>query len=382
MIIQSSRVYYDEKFRPLQIEIIGGKISQLNPYNLKQPDFDYGNAMIMPGLIDIHNHGWNQCDANHATVQWVLDWMRYLPAEGVTSTVPSCSCAPEDSMLKGMAAVASVSRQPHPGANILGIYSEGPFVSDQFHGAQDLHYKVVPTPAVYDRYQTAAQGRLIYVMVAPEELRGDMSFIYYCVAHGTKVALGHTGATFEQCAIARAAGAISFTHTYNGMRGLHHREPGTVGAAMYFEDMYAEMIGDGVHVSFPSMYILAKAKGKDKLISITDSVSIKGLPVGHYNIGGRECDVCPDGVARLANGTIAGSANRLNVILGREINQAYIPVEIAVNSCTCNPAKLMGVADTKGYIRENYDADIAVMDDQFNVIQTYVGGNPQLMQQY
>lgn len=378
MIIQSSRVYYDEKFQPMQLEIIAGKISQLNPYNLKQPDVDYGNAMIIPGLIDIHNHGWNMCDANHANVSWVNDWMAYLPSEGVTSTVPSCSCGPEETMLAGMNAVATVMQTPHAGTNILGIYSEGPFVSDKFHGAQDLRYKVIPTKEVYDRYQAACQGHLIYVMCAPEELGGDYSFIQYCVANGTKVALGHTGATFEQCAAARLAGASSFTHTYNGMRGLHHREPGVVGAAMYFEDMYTEMIGDGVHVSFPSMHILAAVKGKDKLISITDSVSIKGLPVGHYNRGDQECDVCADGVARLADGTIAGSANRLNVILGREITQAFIPWETAINSCTCNPAKLLGFANCKGYIRESYDADIAVLDDQFNVLQTYVMGQPQL----
>jgi len=378
MIIQSTRVYIDEKFVPLQVEIVAGRISQLNPYNLKRPDVDYGNCMILPGLIDIHNHGWNRCDTNHATPQWVNAWMRYLPSEGVTSTVPSCSCCDEPTMLAGMAAVAQVMQQGHQGTNILGIYSEGPFVSDKYHGAQDLNYKVIPTPAVYDRYQAACQGKLIYVMCAPEELSGDMSFIQYCVAHGTKVALGHTGASFEQCAQARAAGAVSFTHTYNGMRGLQHREPGTVGAAMFFDDMYAEMIGDGVHVSFPAMNILAKTKGKDRLISVTDSVAIKGLPLGHYAEGGRECDICPDGVARLADGTIAGSANRLNVILGREITQAYIPWETAINSVTCNPARLLGFSNHKGYLREGYDADIAVLDGQFSVVQTYVMGLAQL----
>lgn len=376
MIIQSKNVYYEEKLQPLQIEF-DGTIKKILPYGTLKADKDYGENWIIPGLIDIHNHGWNACDSNHATEQWLADWMKYLPTEGVTSTCPSTSSANREEMLEGMRNIAKFMEKGHEGTHILGVYSEGPFMSYDFNGAQDTANLVVPDQKEIDTYIEACGGHLIYVMVAPEMLP-DMSIIEYMVSKGIKVACGHTGAKFEDITKAREAGAQSFTHTYNGMRGLHHREAGVVGAAMYYDDMYAEMIGDGVHVSFPSMNILAKAKGKDKLISITDSVALKGLPVGELNVGGQIRYICEDGVGRLADGTIAGSCNRLNVILGREIQKANIPYVTAINSCTCNPANLLGFGNCKGYLKEKYDADICVLDKDFNVVQTYVLGKAML----
>ncbi len=355
------------------MELVEGKIIHLLPYGLKEVDIDYGEDWILPGLIDIHNHGYGGSDANHATVDFVKKWMAYLPSEGVTSTLPTTSSAPKETMLEGKRAIAEVADSDYKGTHILGIYSEGPFISQQFRGAQDWNYRVIPTKEVIDEYQEACGGHLIYVMLAPEMLE-DMSVIEYCVSQGIKVSCGHTGATFEQITLAREAGAKSFTHTYNGMRGLHHREPGVVGAAMYYDDMYAELIGDGVDVSFPSMNILAKGKGKDKLISVTDSVYIKGLPVGEYTSEGQTRYICEDGVGRLADGTICGSCNKLNVILGREIQKANIPYQTAINSCTANPCKLLGFDNRKGYLKEKYDADICVLDKDFNVVQTYIDG--------
>ncbi len=378
MIIQSKNVYFDEKLQPLQVEIKGNKITAILPYGLKEADRDYGENWILPGLIDIHNHGYNLHDANHATVESVREWMNYLPTEGVTSTLPTTSSAPRDEMLKGMNAIAQVMEEGHTGTNILGIHSEGPFICEEFRGAQDPANLVIPTIDEIKVYQEACHGHLILVMLAPEMLNGDMSVIRYCVANGIKVTCGHTGATFEQITQAREAGATSFTHTYNGMRGLHHREPGVVGAAMYYDDMYAELIGDGVHVSFPSANVLAKAKGPHKLISVTDSVYFKGMPVGEYIVDGQKRYVCEDGVGRLENGTICGSANKLNLILGREITKANIPYQTAINSCTCNPANMLGFGHVKGYIRENYDADICVLDSEFQPVQTYVMGKEML----
>ena len=377
MIIQSKNVYSDGILQPLQVEFSEGKITRIMPYGTKKADKDYGENWIIPGLIDIHNHGWGGSDSNHATEEWVRKWMMYLPTEGVTSTLPSTSSSPRATMLKGMEAIARVIEEGNEGTHILGIYSEGPFMSRDFNGAQDLKNLTIPTREEIDAYQQACGGHLLYVMVAPEMLP-DMDVIRYCVQQGLKVTCGHTGANFEQITAAREAGAKSFTHTFNGMRGLHHREPGVVGAAMYYDDMYAEMIGDGVHVSFPSMNILAKAKGPDKLISVTDSCYFKGLPIGEYEVEGQKRYVCEDGVGRLANGQICGSANRLNVILGREITKANIPYQTAINSCTCNPANLLGYGWCKGYIRENYDADICVLDSNFDVVQTYVSGKAML----
>ncbi|MPM72749.1 N-acetylglucosamine-6-phosphate deacetylase [bioreactor metagenome] len=378
MIIQSKRVWFDETFRPLQLEVVNDKITKIMPYNHVKADKDYGDRMITPGLIDIHNHGYNGNDTNHATEEWLKEWMAYLPTEGVTATVPSTSSASQENILKGLQAVANVIDENPKGTKILGIYSEGPFVSDKFHGAQDLQFKVVPTKETYDVYQKAARGHLIYVMVAPEELDENMTFIRYCVANGTVVALGHTGAKFEVVAKAREAGAKAFTHTFNGMLGLHHREPGTVGAAMYFDDMLAEIIGDGVHVNKVVANILAKVKGKDKLITVTDSVQIKGLPAGERQMKDRFVIIGEDGVGRLPDGTLAGSSAKLNMLLKHQIESAGISVVTAINSVTCNPALLLNFGHKKGYLRVGYDADLAVFNDDYTLKQTYVMGEEML----
>ncbi len=377
MIIQSKNVYFNEKLQPLQVEFVDGKITKVMPYGTTSVDKDYGENWVLPGLIDVHNHGYLGGDANHATVEWVNKYASYLPSEGVTSWVPSTSAAPHETVLNGMKAIAQAVKEGVNGSNVIGIYSEGPFISEKCKGAQDFRFHLVPTREIIDEYLEASSGLLKYVMLAPEML-DDMDVITYCRSKGCAVSIGHSDATFEVCTKARNAGAVSFTHTYNGMRGLHHREAGTVGAAMYYKDMYAELIGDGVHVSFPACKILADAKGKDRLVSVTDSVGIKGLPVGEFVVEGQTRYICEDGVARLANGSIAGSANRLNWILYREINKAGIDYVTAINSCTANPAALMGVDNCKGYIKPGYDADIVVFDSDMEAIQTYVAGKEML----
>lgn len=374
MIIQSSRVWYEEHFVPKQLEIEGERIKGIYPYNLKKVDIDYGDLMILPGLIEIHCHGCLYHDASHATYDWIKEWMRLLASEGVTSVTPAISTAPEKDILESLSYFDEVIRDGYDGAKILGIYSEGPFISKSDKSAQDIRYRLTPTKDILDKYQKASGNRMKYVMVAPEELDEDMSFIKECVSQGIRVSIGHTTSTFDICSKARDAGAISFTHTYNGMKGFSHREPGTVGAALYYQDMYAELIGDGIHVGKEAATILAKIKGKDKLISVTDANRTKGLPVGKIDLYGKTLFVCEDGVARREDGGLAGSANSIKNILKNEIIKFGFPLETAINSVTCNPARLLGVDNSIGYISENYFADIVVLDNDYNVISTYING--------
>lgn len=374
MILQSKKVWDSRTVRPLQIETENGKIKNILPYGTKKPDEDLGEALVTPGLIDIHCHGCLGHDVSHSTQEWVRQWKRHVVGEGVTAFVPAASSASEENILKGLEDVATVMEEGSEGAEILGIYDEGPFISEKFRGAQQLEYKVVPTAEVIDRYQKAARGHLIYVMVAPEELGGDLSVIRYMVSQGIRVAIGHTGADFKTCAAALEAGACSFTHTFNGMLGLHHREPGTVGAAMYFQDAYAELIGDGVHVRAEVANILARVKGKDRLITVTDSTRLKGLEQGWHQVFGMRIQVCEDGVSRLENGTISGSCHTLNELLRYEVQQAGIPLETALNSVTCNPATMLGFGHRLGYLRPQYDADIVAFDQEFRPTAVYLKG--------
>ncbi|MBQ6335134.1 MAG: N-acetylglucosamine-6-phosphate deacetylase [Erysipelotrichaceae bacterium] len=378
MIIQSRNVYYEEKLQPKQIQIKNDMISAVYPYGRFKVDKDYGDLIIMPGLCDMHNHGYNGHEANDATAKWLKEWTDYLPSEGVTSTLASISSYPKKELLKALKNIGDfIDKKQSKGTHILGVYEEGPFIcSGKERGAQSLAFQIIPSKKVIDEFNKACNGHLIYVMIAPEMLKGNYSVIDYCVSKGMKVALGHTGASFDICQEAIEHGAISFTHTYNGMRGLHHREPGVVGAAMYFDGCYAECICDGMHVHKAAANILAKAKGKDKFILITDSVNIKGFKPGVYtfNEKNRTTTVTDKGVAYITGtDTLAGSCHKLNQILDYAIHEAKIDPVTAMNAVTINPMCMLGIND-RGLIREGYKADIAVFDDNFENKATYIDG--------
>ncbi|MBR4471151.1 MAG: N-acetylglucosamine-6-phosphate deacetylase [Erysipelotrichaceae bacterium] len=378
MIIQSKCVYFEERLQPKQIEIRKDEIVGVYPYGLFKADVDYDDLIVMPGLCDVHNHGYNGCESNEATKKWLKEWSAYLPSEGVTATLASISSFPKQGLLKALKNIGEyIDHDNKKGAHILGVYEEGPFIcSGKERGAQSLDFQIIPSKKVIDEFNDACNGHLIYVMIAPEMLNGNYDVIDYCIKKGMKVALGHTGASFDICKEAIEHGAISFTHTYNGMKGLHHREPGVVGAAMYFDHCYAECICDGIHVNKYAANILAKAKGKDKFILITDSVNIKGLKPGVYEFEekGRTTTVTEEGVAYITGtNTLAGSCHRLNHILDYAIHEAGIDFVTAMNAVTINPMKMLGIND-RGLIKEGYKADLAVFDDSFNNKATYIDG--------
>ena len=372
MIIQSKNVYFEEKLQPLQIEVKGNKITNILPYGFYQDEIDYGDNLILPGLIDIHNHGYFHGQCNHATKQWLKEWTSYLPSEGVTSTLFSFSCGDHTALMESLKTFKEFCEEGHEGTQFLGAYSEGPFVGKK-PGAQNLKYKMIPSRENIDSFNEACGNRLCYVMVAPEELDGNYDAIRYCREKGIAVAIGHSGTDFQTCCDAIEAGAMSFTHTYNGMSGLHHREPGVLGAAMYHDDCYAELICDGVHVHRGAANILAKTKGKDRLILITDSVYVKGFAPGTYQVDGSEIIVHEDGSVTKPDGTISGSSNRLNKVLRYAVKEAKINPVTAYNACTKNPCELLGVPN-KGKIQIGYDADLAVLNDDYDVISTYIMG--------
>ena len=372
MILQSTRVYVDEKLQPLQIEITENKITKIMPYNCVEDVLDYGDAILLPGLIDMHNHGYNHGSCDRATKEWLKEWTSYLPSEGVTSTMFSFSCSPKDELIQALKTVDEFINEGHDGAQFAGVYTEGPFVGKR-PGAQNTDYQLIPDHASIDLFNDACGGRLNYVMLAPEELNGNYDVIRYCRSKGMKVAIGHSGASFDVCHEAILAGATSFTHTYNGMTGLHHREPGVAGAAMFHEDCYCELICDGIHVNKYAANILARIKGKDRLMLITDSVEVKGFEPGTYVHNGRELIIGDDGSVKMNNGTICGSCNRLNKVLRFAIKEAMIDPVTAYNAVTKNPFEFLGIPN-KGKIAVGFDADLAIFDDEYDVIATYISG--------
>ena len=380
MIIQSKNVYFEEKFQPLQVEIKKDVITNIYQYNQFKVDKDYGELLVLPGLCDSHVHGYGDGSVFDATKPWLKKWCKYLPNEGITSVVAGISCHPLDKLMDAMKNIGDyMDNDNKVGAHIIGVYEEGPFIcSGKERGAQALEYQIIPTKKTIDEFNKACNGHMIYVMIAPEMLNGNYEVIDYCRKLGMAVSLGHTGATFEVCEEAIKHGANSFTHTYNGMKGLHHREPGVVGAAMYFDNCYAELIADGGHVNKVAANILAKCKGKDHLIIVTDSLSLKGRKAGVYKADdfGRNLTIGKDGICRMDNGTLCGSVRKLNQNLAYAIKEEGIDYVTAINAVTINPMRLFGI-NNKGLIKTGYKADIAVFDKDYEVKAVYVDGKLQ-----
>lgn len=375
MIIQSTRVWVLGQFIQAQLEIEDGKISNVLPYGEKDVDKDYGDLRIVPGFIDIHTHGAYGFDTNDAEPEGLRNWMLHIPEEGVTSICPTTITQSEEVLTKAVANVAKVVEEGYDGAEILGIHFEGPYLDQVYKGAQPEQYCVKPDVEQMKRYMKASNN-LIKIVTLATEHDEDFKLTHYLDEHGVVVSIGHSSCTFEQAAMGIANGARSMTHVFNGMTKFHHREPGLIGAAMRFRDTYGEVICDGNHSHFAALNDLFTAKGRDYCIMITDALMVKGLPTGtKVKFGGNEIELYPDGSAHLTSTKgLAGSTLRVNNGLRILVEKAMVPFDAALNACTLNPARLLGVDNRKGKLVAGHDADIVVLNDDYSICQTYTKG--------
>lgn len=375
MIIQSKRVWVGSQFIPAQLEVTGEKICRVYAYGEKNADTDYGNARLIPGFIDVHTHGAYGYDTNDGTPDGLRNWMRRIPEEGVTAILPTTVTQMPDVLTAAVDNVANVIDEGYEGAEILGIHFEGPYLDMEYKGAQPPEAIARASVEEFSRYQAAARGHIKYITLAPE-LDEDFALTRYCKETGVVVSMGHSAATYEQALLGIANGASSMTHVYNGMTPYHHRKQGLVNAAFRVRSVYGEIICDGCHSDINALNNFFTAKGRDYGIMISDSLRAKHCPPGgNYTLGGHSIEIGEDGLARLkGTNTIAGSTLKMNQGLRILVEEALIPFETALNSCTLNPARCLGVDDRKGRLTAGYDADIVVLGDDYSVMQTYCRG--------
>jgi N-acetylglucosamine-6-phosphate deacetylase len=258
---------------------------------------------------------------------------------------------------------------PETGARVLGIHLEGPFIAAAHKGAQPLEYVAVPNAEVFDEYN-AASGNAIKIVTLAPEVDGAETLIRHLTEKGIVSSIGHTGAKCADIQAAIKAGASNVTHTYNAQSALHHREIGTVGSAMLFDELNCELIADAIHVSVPAMQLLVKSKPHDKLTLITDAMRAKGIPDGVSELGGQVVYV-KNGEARLADGTLAGSILKINDAIKNIVTACGVDFLDAVDFATKNPAKNLGVYDSMGSIKVGKLANFAVLDQNtFEVLMT------------
>lgn len=375
MIIQSKKVWIADQFTPAQLELEDGIIKEIYPYNEKEVTKDYGDLRILPGFIDIHCHGAYGFDTNDANSEGLRKWAKGIVDEGVTSFLATTLTQSEEVLTNAVSNVAKVVEEGYEGAEILGIHFEGPYLNKAHKGAQPEEYCVKPDVEQFKRYQKAAHGLIKYITMAVENDE-DFALTKYCSQNNVVVSIGHSNATYEQAVQAYGHGARSMTHVYNAMTPFTHRANGLVGGALRIRNMYGEIICDGNHSTLAALNNFFTSKGPDYSIMITDSLMCKGFPVGtKFDFGGQEVIIYPDGSAHLVEaGNLAGSTLNVNKGLKILIEDALVPVNYAINACTSNPARCLHVDDRKGTIGVGYDADLVVLDRDYEVVQTYCKG--------
>ena len=356
-----------------------GKISAVGKQvNISIPDdhtkVDFGDLVISPGFIDIHNHG-----GMGMTVS--LDGEKALKA--VCPRLAETGCTgwlPTVNTLQSLPIIVDWIKQAPVGTEVLGIHMEGPFLAPKdIKGIKGLDLGLeIPSMERFREFFEAAQGYL-KIMGISIELENSDKIIMEMRRLGIVPAVAHTKATYEQFLRAVELGVRHVTHTYNVMTGLHHRKPGVVGGALTCDQVTGELIADGEHVSPVAMDVLVRCKGTDKICVITDNTAVAGLPDGEFELGGRKL-VKKDGVTRFANSTanmdhtMAGSEWPINHGVFNLVKKVGVSLADAIKMASLNPARVIGMDKTKGSLEPGKDADIIVIDEGIKVHLTLVKG--------
>ena len=331
--------------------------------------WDAGGRYISPGFINIHIHGCFGADTMDDDEAAIPLMRKRLPSMGVTSFLPTTMTCTEEEIRRALTHIRANMKQngPEYGAEVLGAYLEGPFISAAHKGSQEESNIRPAYFAMIEPFRDIVK----YVVVAPEELHGDYSFVEECQREGIIVSMGHTSATYEEAVEAYSRGVRHVTHLYNAMSAFHHREPGAVGAT-FDKDFLTELIADGVHCHPASQSIAYRLKG-DKLILITDSCRAAGLGDGESELGGHRVFV-KDQVARLADGTIAAGVASMNRVVKQFSQATGLAIPRAVELATRTPAKELDCLNDRGIIKPGCLANLTVFDEELDIYATFVEG--------
>jgi N-acetylglucosamine-6-phosphate deacetylase len=356
-----------------QVEIADGEITYAGPRRRPLGEtFNHGDHLICPGLIDIHVHGGAGYDAMDRDPGAMEAISGYLAAGGVTGFLATTQTAPRGELLESVERLAAAAETGLAGATLLGLHLEGPYLSEEKRGAQHGDYIRAADTEELKALHDAAGGWMKVMTLAPEA-PGALDAVGWLVERGVVASAGHTDADYETALEAFGRGLSHVSHLYNGMRGLHHREPGILGAALTDGRVSVELIADGLHVHPAALRLAALCKGPAKTVLVSDGVKPAGLPDGEYTLRGRRVTL-RDGLAWLPGGVIAGSTIRLNDAVRVMVEEAGFSVSEAVQMASTTPARVLRLAPSKGRLAEGSDADVTVMDWRFNVEETIVGG--------
>lgn len=364
-------------FGPGYLPVVDGKFGTFTTERPEGTVVDASGKWVAPGLVDTHNHGFFGHSTTDKDVAGMNTASIELARHGTTSWLPTTFTQDVDDLgecCESIADTAESRGNDFMGARIQGIFLEGPFFTIKHVGAQNPAFLIDPEIEILEGWQRAARGIIRKSALAPERA-GSTEYIAAATAAGVKCAIGHTDATYEQAMAGVAAGASIFVHTYNGMRGLHHRDPGVVGCAMTTPETYAEIICDGKHVTPGACKVLVNAKGWDHVVLITDCLACGGMPEGEYTSGGMAV-IMRDGLCYLRDsGSIAGSVLTLAQGVKNFYDWGIVTAEQAIRMATEVPALANGINGSCGNIIPGRDADLVILNADLTLDSTYVGGS-------
>lgn len=333
---------------------------------------EFPDSYILPGLIDTHIHGAVGCDTMDATASAIKKIGTYLLSQGTTAWIPTTVTAPLADIYNAIANIASCcNKSDFNNARIFGMFIEGPYITDKHRGA---HPKEYIRPLNRDEIiKMCSLGPVKAIIIAPEKENAAKFTEWITDELNLKVSLGHSSADYEAACTCFASGADASVHTYCAMEQMHHRQPNLLGAALTHDDIYTELIADGIHVSLPAIKILLNCKPKDKVILVSDAIRAAGLSDGRYMLGTLPFNV-KDGIARIDNGNLAGSTTTLLKeirLLIEEVGEK--PVD-AVNMASLNPARRFNLDKYFGSIKKGKYADFIIINKNYEVQQTWLSG--------
>ncbi|MCR5088963.1 MAG: N-acetylglucosamine-6-phosphate deacetylase [Oscillospiraceae bacterium] len=332
---------------------------------------DLGGARVIPGLIDIHTHGNSGADFSDGDAAGLLRMLRYYAKNGITSCAPTSLTLPYETLAGAFATARKLADgRPEDAAAVRGINMEGPFFNEKKKGAQNAAYLRLPDYEAFRELNEGCGGLIRIADVAPE-LEGALDFIRKASRDCT-VSIAHTDTDYEHARAGIEAGATQLTHLFNAMPGIHHRKPGPIVAAAEDERVSAELIGDGLHVDPACVRFAFRVFGPERIVLISDSLRCCGMPDGEIDMGGQKAWL-KNGVARLADGTIAGSATNVYECMQRVVSFG-IPKEDAVRAATWNAARQLGCLDRVGSIADGKQADFVICDEELNRLEVRIAG--------
>lgn len=372
ILLKNSKIVLSNKLIQADILLNNSKIEKISEkiINKNYEEYDLNGKYLGPAFVDVHIHGANGYDAMDKSENSLRAISSYLATEGTANFLVTTLTSPKKEALEVLNIVKNLQDKDIEGANIFGVHMEGPYFSVEYKGAQNPKYIVPADVDEINEFLAVKEGLIKIFSISPH-IEENQKAIKHITSKGVIASAAHTTATYEDVMKAVENGLTHSTHTFNAMRGFTHREPGVVGAVFNSDEIMAEIIFDKYHVHPEAVRTLIKIKGVDKVICVTDSMVATGMEEGLYKLG--ELDVVvKDGQARLVeNNALAGSVLTMDKAFKNLIELGYSVVD-AFKMTSTNAAKEFKL--NSGFIKEGYDADIVVLDENYNVCMTFVKG--------